>query len=359
MAVRLVLAGQVSPLRSQAIYHGVARAMTPDTPDTVILVSPSAPYVCIGYHQDVEEEVNLDYCRRHALPVVRREVGGGAVYLDGEQLFTQWVLQRTSVPMKVEERFKFHAYPIVETYRALGIEAYFRPVNDVQVAGKKIGGMGAGRIGQAEILVGNLMFDFNTRVMANVLNVPDEKFRDKVFKSLEAYMTTMKKELGDMPDREKVIDLYRRFCEKAFNQPLEEGELTAAEWEAVEAMEEKMGREDWLFRPEGHARPAVKIHTGVWVGQTSLKTPGGLLRITLRLKDNVIDDIALRGDITFYPQEQMARLEKALLNSPVERGQLLNKIQTFYRQHNVQVPGVAPEHWAEAIHSLAQAIARN
>ncbi|RMG68515.1 MAG: lipoate--protein ligase family protein [Calditrichaeota bacterium] len=359
MAVRLIMAGQVSPLRSQAIYHGVARAMGPGTPDTVILVSPTAPYVCIGFHQDVEREVNLDYCRKQGLPVVRREVGGGAVYLDGDQLFTQWVLHPGSMPMKVEERFKFHAYPIVKTYRALGIEAYFRPINDIQVAGKKIGGMGAGRIGQAEILVGNLMFDFNTRLMASVLNVPDEKFRDKVFHSLEAYMTTMKKELGELPDQETVVALYRKFCQEAFNQPLEEGELSQEEEEAIRAQEEKMASESWLFRPEGHARPAVKIHSGVWVGETTLKTPGGLLRITLRLKDNTIDDITLRGDFTFYPQDKLHQLEKTLLSTPVERDRLLERIGRFYREQQIQVPGVEPEHWVEAIENLAQAIARN
>ncbi|MBI1801638.1 MAG: lipoate--protein ligase family protein, partial [Chloroflexi bacterium] len=64
--VRLLDMGALSPLRSQTVYHAAAYAMTPDTPDTIILVSSNQPYVCVGYHQDLEKEVDLDYCRAHS-----------------------------------------------------------------------------------------------------------------------------------------------------------------------------------------------------------------------------------------------------------------------------------------------------
>ena len=83
MTIRLLNLGEVSPIRSQAIYHGVAYAMGPDDPDTITLMRPSAPYVCIGHHQDAATEVDLEYCAEAGLAVYRREVGGGAVYLDG------------------------------------------------------------------------------------------------------------------------------------------------------------------------------------------------------------------------------------------------------------------------------------
>src|SRR5574341_2424042 len=103
-AIRVLDMGLVSPMRSQAIYHGVAHAMTADTPDTIILVGPTDPYVCIGYHQELEKEVDVDYCREHGLPMYRREVGGGAVYLDKGQVFTQWIFHRNHLPASLEER---------------------------------------------------------------------------------------------------------------------------------------------------------------------------------------------------------------------------------------------------------------
>ena len=106
--IRLLDLGTVSPLRSQTIYHAVGYALGAESPDTILLVSPDAPYVSIGRHQDVDREVDLDYCREHGFPVVRREVGGGAVYLDGNQLFTQWIFQAADLPATVEERFKVY-----------------------------------------------------------------------------------------------------------------------------------------------------------------------------------------------------------------------------------------------------------
>ena len=97
-SVRLLDLGTVSALRSQTAYHAVAYAMTEDAPDTIILVSPSQPYVCIGYHQDLEKEVDLAYCQSRGLPILRREVGGGAVYLDDGQIFGSQGVDKMPLP---------------------------------------------------------------------------------------------------------------------------------------------------------------------------------------------------------------------------------------------------------------------
>jgi len=90
--------GRRIPARSQTVYHAVGYAMKESTPNTIIMVSPNGPYVSIGYHQDIQKEVDLDYCAQHNLPVYRREVGGGAVFLDNGQLFTQWIFHKEDLP---------------------------------------------------------------------------------------------------------------------------------------------------------------------------------------------------------------------------------------------------------------------
>jgi len=71
-SIRLLDLGYVAPLHSQAVYHAVGHALDAAAPDTIILVSSDRPYVCVGYHQALEKEVDLDYCRDHGLPVYRR-----------------------------------------------------------------------------------------------------------------------------------------------------------------------------------------------------------------------------------------------------------------------------------------------
>ncbi len=116
MTIRVIDAGNLSPARSQAIYHGVAHAWTDSTPDTILLVTPDRPYFCIGYHQDLDRELDADFCARHGIPVVRRELGGGAVYLDRNQLFVQWVMARDLLPAAIEESFRRFAAPLIATY---------------------------------------------------------------------------------------------------------------------------------------------------------------------------------------------------------------------------------------------------
>ena len=206
--VRLLYMEGVSPLRSQTVYHAAAYAMKEDSPNTIIMVSPNAPYVCVGYHQDLQKEVDLEYVQANNLTVLRREVGGGAVYLDNGQLFSQWIFHKNDLPSSLDERFQLYIEPLVQTYHALGIDAAIRPINDILVNGKKIGGTGAAQIGIAEVVVGSLMYTFDKKTMSKVLKVSSEKMRDKVFESLEAYMTTMTEQLGSTPDRAMVKDLY-------------------------------------------------------------------------------------------------------------------------------------------------------
>jgi lipoate-protein ligase A len=72
----------------------------------------------------------------------------------------------------------------------------FKPVNDIIANGRKISGNGAAEIGDTQVLVGNFIVNFNFEMMSKVLRVPDEKFRDKVFKTLSENLTTIPRETG-------------------------------------------------------------------------------------------------------------------------------------------------------------------
>ena len=186
--------GKVPWLESQLIYHALAGLGR----ESLCLVSPSTPYVCIGFHQDLEQEVDLDFCEQNGIPVFRREVGGGAVYLDGNQLFFQLILDKENpeIPRSKEAFYKKFLQPIIAVYRSIGIPAEYKPVNDLLAGTRKISGTGVGEIGDCIVFVGNLIMDFNYEMMARVLKVPDEKFRDKIHKTLEENLSTIIRELG-------------------------------------------------------------------------------------------------------------------------------------------------------------------
>ncbi len=351
--IRVLDMGLVSPVRSQAIYHGVAYAMTPDTPNTIILVGPTDPYVCIGYHQELEKEVDIDYCREQNLPIYRREVGGGAVYLDKGQVFTQWIFKRGDLPLDLTKRFALYIGPLVETYQTMGVAATLRPVNDIHVNGRKIGGTGAAQMGDADVVVGSLMFDFNFDLMARVLKVSSEKMRDKIIQSLNDYMTTMTRELGQMPAYEPVKEEYMRQCAKTLGAEIEVGEPTAAELAITAEIEDRLLSDEWLYQKGGLRQTgAVKIHADVYLVESAYKAPGGLIRSTTRLREGRIDDLTLSGDFTMLPAFAVGALEQALRGVTLQSESIQARVNEFYHSLQVQSPGVTVENWVEAIMAL-------
>jgi lipoate-protein ligase A len=351
--IRLLDLAPVSPLRSQTIYHAVGYALGPGSPDTIMLVSPDAPYVSIGRHQDADREVDLAYCAEAGYPVIRREIGGGAVYLDGNQLFTQWIFQADRLPATVEERFTVYAETLVRTYRALGIAAEHRPINDIHVAGRKIGGTGAARMDRAEVVVGSLMFDFDVETMARVLKVPSEKFRDKIIQSLTDYMTTMRKELGEPPPRSTVIAAYVDACREVLGRPIEAGELRSEELALAEELDGRFASREWLEDLGGLRKPFVKIHEGVRVAEAAHKAPGGLIRCVLRVRDGLIDDVVFSGDFTARPPSMPADLDALLIGSEASEAAVTERIEDYYRRVGPEIPGVAPSDWVAAVMQAA------
>lgn len=348
-SIRLLDLGSVPAIRSQTVYHAAARAMGLGSPDTIILVSPAEPYVCIGFHQDARQEVDLAYCEAHGLPVIRREVGGGAVYLDGDQLFCQWVLHEEHLPPELERQFELYIRPLVETYRALGIDAQLRPLNDVHVAGKKIGGTGAAQVGLARLLVGSLMFDFDKATMSKVLKVPSEKMRDKVFQSLNEYMTTMREQLGEAPPRDVVLARYLERCADVLDAEIAPGSWTVEEEAIAARLDEEFATRDWLFqggRPRGRG---IKIHEGVRISSGAVKAPGGLVRAVVTVNDGRLEDVGFSGDFTLLPATGVRALEGAVRGREIDRGTLAAALESVYREIAVRSPGLEPSHFAEAI----------
>ncbi len=331
--------GRVPWLHSQLIYHALPRLNR----EGLVILAPAQPYVCIGYHQDAAQEVDLAYCRAHGLPVFRREVGGGAVYLDGDQLFYQLVIHRDSplVPRGKDAFYQRFLAPVVAAYRQLGIDARYRPVNDIVTAqGRKISGNGAADIGDYCVLVGNLILDFDYDTMARVLRVPDEKYRDKVHATMRENLTTIRRELGIAPAYHELVGLLvQQFAPLVGG--LEPAGLDAAVYDKVAELTPQFTSDEWLFKHERrrHER-RVRIAAGVEVVRRVHKAPGGLIRGDSVLCEGRLHAVSLSGDFFFYPADRLAVLEQALEGLPTEEAEAV--IARFYVAEGIESPGVTP-----------------
>ncbi|MDI7274782.1 MAG: biotin/lipoate A/B protein ligase family protein [Anaerolineae bacterium] len=341
----LYLLGAVPWLDSQLIYHALPRLGM----EGLILLWPASPYVCIGYHQDAAQEVDLAYCRAQGLPVFRREVGGGAVYLDGGQLFYQLVIRRTH-PLAQGTKEAFYRRllePVVLTHRDLGLAATYKPVNDILVGGRKISGNGAGEIADSLVLVGNLIIDFDYEAMVRVLRVPDAKFRDKVHKSLRENLTTLQRELGNVPERARLQELLVRRFEGVLG-PLTPRPLPTEVRQAAPQLAAELNSEAWLLRrgKRSHGR-RVRIAAGREIVQSVHKAPGGLIRATAEIADGHLVAVDLSGDFFFYPPSRLEALSRHLAGTPCRDVQAT--IAAFYAANGIDSPGVTPGDLAQAL----------
>ena len=331
--------GTVSWSDSQLLYHAQPRLGR----EGLNLLSPGSPYVCIGYFQDVAQEVDIELCQEQGIPIFRREVGGGAVYLDGDQLFYQLIIHRDNplVPAGWEAFYRRFLQAPIAAYQTLGIPAEYRPVNDIVARGRKVSGNGAAEIGDYLVLVGNLIVDFDYENMARVLKVPDEKFRDKLYQTLRDNLSTIRREIGVAPPREELWDL---LAEK-FTEVL--GPMTTVtevddEWRAeVENLGQEMLTDEWLYKRRGRPRDRkVTIRSGVEVRQRMYKAPGGLIRAIAELQEGHLGAVSFSGDFFFYPAEKLVELEAAL--NGVKPEETEQTIASFYEQHEIESPGVTP-----------------
>jgi len=349
-------------MMAQTFYESVAEAVhRGESPNTLILLQPDRPYACLGYHQDIEKELDLDFLNEKGLPVIRRSQGGGATYLDSNQIFYQIIFKDSGVVSRdVERLFEKLLTVTVETYRRLGVPAMYKPINDVIVGGKKISGNGAGRHESATILVGNIILDLNYDLMARVLRVPDEKFRDKMAKSMVDWVTTLKRELANLPSVMEIKRVYVDVFQELLGVELYKGDSSLLERRIYE--EETVPRytsEEWLYkeslRPKGVAGRTVKIAHDVKIVEADHKA-GKLIRLRAEMVGSVIRSVQIMGDLFVVPKEAVDVLEEMLIGVELESCELRKVVDRFYEVTQAQTPGITIEDLVDALFKLQESL---
>lgn len=358
--IRILQLNGISEIESQVIYEAAAVAQSKESiPDTIIICWPENPVVCVGYHQITQKEIEVEYCKKHKIPIVRRILGGGAVYLNKDQIFYQYIFNENSplLPKTNRKFFEEFLKPVVKTYNDLGVRAKYKPVNDVEVNNKKISGTGAGTCENSKILTGNFILDFDYETMVKILKVPDEKFRDKIYKSLKDRLTTFKNELGTIPERDLITTKYIENIKEHFNISCEKQEITNLEKQIIKNLTKKYTDENWINLIEEKKSELlnreIKISKNTGVAQCMFKASGGLIKIIIELEKKIIKDILISGDFFIYPETSLRALEKELKGNKFENLEKIKSIiENFYKKNDIESPGVKPTDYINALKAI-------
>lgn len=295
-----------------------------------------APCALLGYHQSAEQELHLDYCRANRIAFQRRITGGGALFYDENQIGWELYLHQRDVgttDMQAIARRICHA--AATAISAFGVDARYRPRNDIEVDGRKISSTCGAFDGDALLFQGTLLVDLDLEKMLRVLRIAAGPLSDKTVASARERVANLKELLGRKPDAALIRRYITEAFESEFDVEFSEGDLTLSEHARYQAALREIDTPDWVNLV---ARP-VSATPILEAGQ---KFAGGTLRasVIFDTTTQTIKQVWFTGDIFVKPRRTVADLEAALSDLSVDR--LAQKIEGFFASRPADMRSLTP-----------------
>jgi lipoate-protein ligase A len=344
-----IRAGRANIAFDQALIEAHKEGRIPDT----LRFLRFHPSVLIGRHQILSQEVRTDYCHGHGIEIGRRITGGGGLYLDEGQLGWELVFRRQSLGFSnLTEATQRICEAAALGINKLGIAARYRPRNDLEVDGRKIGGTGGFFDGDTLFYQGTLLIDFDPEVMVAALKVPAAKLAKRELTSASQRIVTMRELLGDqLPDLKTIHQgLLDGFAE-GLNIAPERGAVSTYEDElAGRLYREEIGGDEFVGMLEAPAADDALV-------SASLTTRGGSLRADIRLENPVrglIREVLITGDFFVTPPRVVFDLEAALRGTGIaDAGRA---VEDFFARTPAEFVGLGPAELRDVIEAALRQV---
>ncbi|NLB46946.1 MAG: lipoate--protein ligase family protein [Microbacteriaceae bacterium] len=165
------------------------------------------PAVIIGSFQSVMNEVDEDALAARGAQLVRRISGGGAMFMEPENSITYalYAPEELVRGLTFAGSYAFLDDWVLEALRSLGIDAEYKPLNDITSPAGKIGGAAQKRIAGGAVLHHVTMaYDMDADAMTDVLRIGREKLSDKGTTSAKKRVDPLRSQTG--LSRGEIID---------------------------------------------------------------------------------------------------------------------------------------------------------
>lgn len=166
--------------------------------------------VSIGYNQNIEKEINIDYCKNNNIEIVRRLTGGKAVFHDQELTYSFIIPKNNNfLPIDVNESYRAIAKALVITLKNIGINSELKKVPEkiaspicfnssnwyeLLVNSKKISGSAQRRMDGKVLQHGSLLIDFDYNKNSSIFDSND--IMDNIL-NLKKRVTSLNNELDN------------------------------------------------------------------------------------------------------------------------------------------------------------------
>lgn len=244
---QIVDAKSVSPLMhialDEVLAHEVAQGRRPPT---LRFWEWDRAAIILGSFQSVRNEVDVEAAKKLGVEVVRRSTGGGAMFVEEGAAITYSLYAPVDLvaDMEFADSYAFLDNWVLKALNTLGIEAYYKPLNDITSPKGKIGGAAQKRFSNKTVLHhATMAYDMDATKMTQVLRIGREKLSDKGTASAAKRVDPVRSQTG--MERRDVIDTMKTtFAE--LNGAVA-GDITDEEYRAAEKLiATKYGTEEWL-----------------------------------------------------------------------------------------------------------------
>ena len=203
--------------------------------------------VILGRFQSVRNEVDPDGAAKHNVNVVRRITGGGAMFTEPQNAITYSIYAPEALVkgMSFIDSYAFMDDWVLQALRGMGVEAVYKPINDISSSKGKIGGAAQTRRGGAVLHHVTMAYDIDADKMLEVLRIGREKLSDKGTTSARKRVDPMRSQTG--MERAAIIEEMKAYFASRYDTV--PGAITQAEMDrAQELVETKFATPEWVAR---------------------------------------------------------------------------------------------------------------